>query len=534
MKVTHATPRAWLILAMNTLAFTVCFACWMMNGVLITYLIGNGLFDWSRTQMAILMATPVLTGSVMRLPAGLLTDRYGGRIVYFWLMLIAAAFLALTFFANSFIMFFGCALGFGLSGASFAVGIAYTSVWFPKQMQGTALGIFGAGNAGAAITTLLAPTLLNWLTNAGENLEGWRWLPVLYAISLLAIAVPFWLFTTTRIVDGGRHKTLAMQFRPLADIRVWRFGLYYFLVFGGFVALSQWLVPYYVLAYGMSLAMAGLFASIFSFPSGVIRAACGWITDQIGARASLYWTFALCCVFCFLLIFPEMWVRTPGEGLMARLPGVIVEVDEKELVVRSSRTGHLETYRLPPAQGRSMDEQSARRHFLPLPVVQSQMTWAGTLQSDGSYAPFRVGDSVVAKQLLARGTTTIFFQANVYIFTTLVLLLGLAMGLGKAAVYKHIPTYFPHDVGAVGGLVGVIGGLGGFVCPILFGILLDWTGVWTTSWMFLLALSLICLVWMHLVVRDIQHRKSPAVFHQAEHHPSTVGTPSPLPSGATP
>jgi len=129
------SPRAWLVLAMNTLAFTVCFACWTMNGVLVTYLIGNGVFDWSKTQMAVLLATPVLTGSIMRLPVGLLTDRFGGRVVYFWVMIVAAGFLGLNRFATQYWMFVACALGFGLSGAAFAVGIAYTSVWFPKSMQ---------------------------------------------------------------------------------------------------------------------------------------------------------------------------------------------------------------------------------------------------------------------------------------------------------------------------------------------------------------------------------------------------------------
>ncbi len=506
LKLDRPEGRAWLVLAMNTIAFTLCFACWTMNGVLITYLIGNGIFDWSKTEMATLLATPVLTGSVMRLPVGLLTDRFGGRIVYFILMLVAAAFLALNYFANSYAFFLVCALGFGLSGASFAVGIAYTSVWFPKSMQGTALGIFGAGNAGAALTTLASPSLLKWLTQEGANPDGWRLLPLLYAASLAIVAVIFWFGTTTRIVDGGRHRTLATQLAPLADIRVWRFGFYYFLVFGCFVALAQWLVPYYVKAYGVSLAVAGLYASIFSFPSGVIRAACGWISDKIGARASLYWTFALCALFSFLLIFPEMLVRTPGEGIIARMPGIIVSIEGPELRIRN-KAGFVDVYTL-EAPGRRIEDEDLRNRFLPLPVLSSEMHWNG----------IAVGQAVLAKQLLARGTTTVFFQANVHIFTLFVLLLGLAMGLGKAAVYKHIPSYFPNDVGAVGGIVGVIGGLGGFVCPIIFGLLLDWTGVWTTCWIFMFALSVACLLWMHLVVRSMMKREAPSLLHRAEHH----------------
>ena len=83
-----------------------------------------------------------------------------------------------------------------------------------------------------------------------------------------------------------------------------------------------------------------------------------------------------------------------------------------------------------------------------------------------------VGDQIAKRQLLAQGTTHIYFQANVWIFTFFVFIIGLAMGIGKAGVYKYIPDYFPDEVGVVGGNVGVVGGLGGFVCPIIFGLLL--------------------------------------------------------------
>jgi NNP family nitrate/nitrite transporter-like MFS transporter len=93
----------------------------------------------------------------------------------------------------------------------------------------------------------------------------------------------------------------------------------------------------------------------------------------------------------------------------------------------------------------------------------------------------QVGDKVVKKQLLARGMTHLFFQANVWIFTFIVFVVGIMMGIGKAAVYRHIPDYYPEQIGVVGGIVGVVGGLGGFFCPILFGYMLKGTGIWTTS-----------------------------------------------------
>jgi NNP family nitrate/nitrite transporter-like MFS transporter len=127
------------------------------------------------------------------------------------------------------------------------------------------------------------------------------------------------------------------------------------------------------------------------------------------------------------------------------------------------------------------------------------------------------GQTVRKKELVARGTTQIFFQANVWIFTILSFLVGIAMGIGKAAVYRLIPDYFPNAVGVVGGIVGVIGGLGGFVCPVIFGYLLEWTGIWTTCWMFFFVLSVVCFVWMHLVVRRILRQRAPDALHVIEH-----------------
>ncbi|HJV39275.1 MAG TPA: MFS transporter, partial [Geothrix sp.] len=256
--------RAATALAMSTLAFTLCFAVWTLNGVLVTFLVENGLFRWDTAQIGWLIGIPVLTGSVMRLPVGLLTDRFGGRKVYTILLLLAALPTWLLGSVQSYQGFLLASLGFGLSGAAFAVGIAYSSVWFSKERQGTALGIFGAGNAGSALTSMGAPFLLKKLTAGGANLEAWRTLPKLYAAVLLVMAVAFFLLTHEKKAEGAKGKTFVQMLSPLRHLRVWRFGLYYFLVFGCFVALAQWLIPYYVGVYGMSLAMAGLLASLFS------------------------------------------------------------------------------------------------------------------------------------------------------------------------------------------------------------------------------------------------------------------------------
>ncbi|MEE8487744.1 MAG: MFS transporter [Gemmatimonadota bacterium] len=477
------TGRARLTLALNTLAFTVCFAAWMLNGVLVTFLIDNQVFDWDASQMGWLIGIPVLTGALTRLPVGLLTDKFGGRPVYTFLMLASAIPMFLLSRADTYTEFLLASLGFGLTGASFAVGIAFTSVWFSREHQGTALGIFGAGNAGAALTTLVAPSVLRSLTADGTNLDGWRALPQIYAAGLAIMAVLFFLGTRNRKPVGAESKTLRTMLEPLKQMRVWRFGMYYFLVFGGFVALAQWLVPYYVNVYSMTIVTAGLMTSIFSLPSSIIRALGGWMSDVLGPRRVLYWVLSVIAIACFLLVFPRMDLESPGKGIMAQRAGTVTAVSASEVRVDNR------TYELLLAPDSSV---FASNRTLILPVSRSWQKPA-----------VEVGQTVAKKQLLAQGVTHIYFQANVWIFTILVFLIGIAMGIGKAAVYKYIPDYFPNDVGVVGGMVGVLGGLGGFVCPILFGFLLESLGLWTTTWMFLLGISALCLIWLNVVVRRI-------------------------------
>jgi len=493
-------------LVLSTLAFTVCFAVWMMNGVLATWLVDRDVFPWDKAQLGWLIGLPVLTGSVLRLPIGVLTDRYGGRPVFTAVMLLAAVPAWLLSYTDGYASYALASLGFGLAGASFAVGIAYTSLWFPKERQGLALGIFGAGNAGSAITTLFAPTLLSRLTDEGRDLEGWRTLPRIYAVALAVTGVLFWLGTKHRVVEGGRTTGLAARLAPLKEVRVWRFGLYYFLVFGGFVALAQWLVPYYVNVYTMSVATAGLMASIFNLPSGLVRIFGGWLSDRFGARRAMYWVLGTCLAGFVLLCVPRMEIHSPGEGVLAFKAGTVTEVEPDRVVVDGR------TY---PLRLRSAESHSIGREDADVLVLPTGASW--------QEPAVKVGDVVKKKQLLARGYTHVYFQANVWIFTAIVFVIGIMMGVGKAAVYKHIPEYFPKSVGVVGGIVGVIGGLGGFFCPIVFGWLLEKTHIWTTTWMFFVGLSLVCLLWMHAVVRRMMRARAPALAERMEDHGDAPG-----------
>lgn len=503
--------RAYQVLAMNTLAFTVCFAAWMMNGVLVTFLVDNRVYQWDKAQIGWLMGIPVLTGAIMRLPMGVLTDKYGGRAVFTVLMVMTAIPIYLVSHANTYFEFLLAGLGFGLSGASFAIGIAYTSLWFRAEWQGTALGIFGMGNAGAALTNIGAPIILRIVTDDGANLEGWRILPKLYAATLVVTAILFWVLTYTKKVEGTQEFSLRQRLTPLRYLRVWRFGLYYFFVFGSFVALAQWLVPYYVNVYSMSVASAGFMAAIFTLPAGVIRALGGWVSDKWGPRTILYSVFGASIIFMILLFPPRMEIRAPGQGVMAERPGAVSAISEHEIAVGQERYPLRQSRDTEPSQVRiRLGIHSDEEGFLIFPAA---LFWQEPV--------VKVGDRVEKGQLLARGVTQIYFQANRWIFTGLVFLIGIMMGMGSAAVFKHIPNYFPTSVGVVGGIVGVLGGLGGFFNPIIFGYLLKATGIWTTCWMFLALVALICLVWMHLVIQRMVRARIPVLIRQIDEAPST-------------
>lgn len=489
------TPQAHKALFLNTLAFTICFAVWMLNGVLVTFLATNQVFDWGPVEIGWLIGIPVLTGSIFRLPAGMLTDKFGGKPIYATLLLLCAVPMYMLSYADSFFTFALCSAGFGLAGVSFSIGIAYTSVWYPQSWQGTALGIFGAGNAGAALTTLFAPSILNQLTDNGATIEGWRTLPLYYAAMLVIMGVVFFIFADNKKPASHGLSFVAML-APLKNIRVWRFGLYYFLVFGCFVAFSQWLVPYFVNVYYLPLVTAGILAAMFSLPSGVIRAAGGWMSDRWGARQVMYWVLGLSAVLSFMLMVPKMDVYSPGEGVMAVSAGTVAEVSGNVIVVDNRRY---------PLKENGESVESLDDSLLIFPT---KHTWQESVVEEGQ--------KVQRRQLLAKGVTRIHFQANVWIFAGIVILLGSVWGIGKAAVYKHIPTYFPDEVGVVGGMVGVIGGLGGFFCPIIFAYLLEATGLWTSCWMFMCLISVICLVWMHQVVQNMMREEHPQVIQHFE------------------
>ncbi|MEO8104289.1 MAG: nitrate/nitrite transporter [Betaproteobacteria bacterium] len=402
-------------LTLSTAAFTVCFAVWTLFAIVgIEIKQELGLDD---SKFGLLVATPVLTGALSRLFLGLLSDKFGGRRVFTLLMFLTAGAVYAVSVVSSFPLFIVTALGLGFSGGSFAVGVSYVSNWFDRARQGTALGIFGAGTIGTAITTFGAPLLINAF--------GWRETVQIYAGVLAAAAVIFYLLTredpasVARSTGNVKSRKLSAQLLPLLRLQVWRFSLYYFFVFGAFVALASWLPRYYMGMYGLPLATAGLLTTAYALPAAAFRALGGWISDRIGARLVMYLTFTAASIACFVLSYPAT-----------------------DYVV----------------------------HGIKGPIAFS-------------------------------------FEITLPAFVTLTVVLGFFMAIGMAAVYKHIPAYYPDHVGAVGGLVGAIGGLGGFVLPIAFGLMNDFIGVWTSCFMLLFGLVVLALAWMHGAIRLMERAK---------------------------
>ena len=315
-------PGRTMALSMSTLAFTVCFAVWTIFSIIGVQIKKElGLTD---TQFGLLVGTPILTGSLIRLMLGIWADQYGGRLVYFGVMIAAAIATWLLTFAYDYPTFLLAALGVGIAGGSFSVGIAYVSRWYDTGKQGTALGIFGAGNVGAAVTKFVAPFVM--------VAYGWKAVALVWAAALVVMAVVFLVTTrddpqlAARKKAGARPEPVSAMLEPLRNVQVWRFSLYYFFVFGGFVALALWLPRYLIGVYGLDITTAGMLAAAYSIPASLFRVYGGVLSDRFGARRVMYWTFGVSVATCFVLAYP------PTQYIVKGITGPIVFTLEMGLV----------------------------------------------------------------------------------------------------------------------------------------------------------------------------------------------------------
>ncbi|SDR59345.1 MFS transporter, NNP family, nitrate/nitrite transporter [Rhizobiales bacterium GAS113] len=287
--------RSLIVLAVTTWAFMVCFAVWLMFGVIgIPIRRELGL---NALEFGLLTSTPVLTGALFRLPLGIWTDRFGGRIVMFLLLVFCAVPVWVSTYASQLWQFLLLGLALGLVGASFAVGTPYVARFFPKERRGFVMGVFGAGTTGAAINMFIAPALISRF--------GWQAVPRFYAVALLITAVIFWLLAAPDPGAGRSSASLRQQLAVLRDGRVWKYCQYYSIVFGGFTALSVWMPQYFVQEYGLGIAQAALLAACFSLPAGVLRALGGWLADRFGAHSVTWWVLWAAWISLFLLSYPQ-------------------------------------------------------------------------------------------------------------------------------------------------------------------------------------------------------------------------------------
>ena len=392
--------QAWSVLIVSTLAFTVCFMVWMMFGIIGIPI--KKMLDLNATQFGLLTAMPVLTGSLVRVPLGIWTDKYGGRIVMAVLMAITVPAIWVMGYASEYWHFLVIGLFVGLAGGAFSVGTPYVARWFPRHRQGTAMGVYGAGNSGAAVNKFVAPVILVAF--------GWAAVPHVYAAIMLGALLLFWFFShsdPSHLVASNISFT--DQLKALKDPRVLKYCQYYSTVFGGYVALSLWMVQYYVGEYGLDIRVAALLAACFSLPGGVLRAIGGVLSDRYGAHSVTWWVMWVSWICLFLLSYPQT---------------------------------------------------------------------AFTIQTVNGPSTFHIG-------------------LNVYVFTAVMAVLGVAWAFGKASVFKYISDDYPGNIGAISGIVGLAGGMGGFILPIMFGALMDWTGIRSSAFMLMYGVVWVSLIWMY-------------------------------------
>lgn len=287
-------------------AFTMLFAAWMMFGVLgILIRTEMGL---SNVQFAWLAATAILSGSLFRVPFGMWADRYGGRIVMLVILLITALGSYLVSRAETFNELLVFAFLVGMAGNGFSAGTAWNAAWFPRHQQGFAMGLYGAGNVGASLTKFIGPLLIASVPAAGMLggwvPGGWRFVPFLYTGLLLVLFALIWVMTPRNDKKPAQGLTVGQMLRPLEEVRVWRFGLYYVVVFGAYIALAVWLPKYYVDVYGLPLAQAALITTPFILVSSLLRPFGGFLSDRFGPRKVTYAVFIATVMAALALSFP--------------------------------------------------------------------------------------------------------------------------------------------------------------------------------------------------------------------------------------
>lgn len=418
---TTTQPRqATRALIMATIVFAINFSVWTLYAVMSVEL--KQVLALSQTQVGVLLSAPIITGALLRLPVGILCERYSPKAILIMQMLITVPPLGLLPTIESFSGYVVVGLLIGISGVSFTIGIRYLTDWFDSNEQGTAMGVFGAGNAGAALSLIIAPYI--------RDVWSWYIIGPTYSAMVLLTCLVFWLAAPSppRFQRQSKSKPLMFYVKPLVHARVWRFGLYYYFVFGSFLALLLWLPQYYVNAYTLPFNQAMALTLLFVISSSMARAAGGWFADRFGARNVNWGVFWICLVCLFFLSYPPTTMTIHGVNKDVEL----------------------------------------------------------------------------------------YIELNVWVFTFLLLIIGLAQGFGRASVYKLINDYYPEYMGSVGGLVAMLGALGGCTLPIIFGLAVDIAGVYSACFMLLYGVLAACMLLMHFAIK--RERYQSRVLEAQQHN----------------
>ncbi len=307
-----AARNSLLPLTLGTTSFAVCFAAWGLIAAFAPRF--RDTFHLSATQAALMVAVPVLLGSLARLPVGMLADRFGGRLVFSLLMLLCAVPAFLTPMAETYPQLLVGGFFLGLAGSSFAVGVGFISRWFSAEKQGSALGVYGLGNIGQSAAVFLGPLLAVSL--------GWQNVFRGVAAMLAIWAIVFWLFARNAPVMV-RPKSIGEMVRLLARERLsWALSAFYFLTFGGFVAFSIYLPSLLSDQFHLQPADAGFRTAGFVVVATLMRPVGGWLADRIGGARVLSAVFSIVVPFALLLAWPSMLPFTIGALGCAAMMGL--------------------------------------------------------------------------------------------------------------------------------------------------------------------------------------------------------------------
>ncbi len=310
-------PSSWkpagnlLQLMLATGAFALCFAVFGSVSAMMPLM--KGRLHFTPMQVSVALAIPILLGSLGRIPLGILTDRYGGRKVFSIVMVASIIPALLMGSVDTFTQVVICGFFIGIALASFAIGVGFVSDWYPAKRQGEALGIYGAGNIGQSLAAFGSPVLAGAL--------GYVWGYRTFGV-LLAVWLGIFMLLARNAPSLKPPRTLAQMMRPLANRRSWELSLYYFLTFGGFVAMAVYLPIFLTEIFGLTPKDAGFRTAGFILLATAMRPVGGWLADRIGGRAVLTLAFPVVTVMSALLTFPNMVPFTIGALGMAAVIGL--------------------------------------------------------------------------------------------------------------------------------------------------------------------------------------------------------------------